>query len=228
MDNLDKNLPIIQQLLGEQLGNVFGIIIVIVFLYNYFFKSEIFQHFFIFINFKSWKISKEILVINEIISNSSIHDITTKKLKYRLNVLYLQKFLNVNESDLNKLEYLNGFKDVKKAAVKYKRCSKKLIFVSDKNALFLSEKNSTKITEKQADFIINWASVLYFSLTLPPALYIPFLIHNQDNNLQPINYILLYPFTFILFCSWVFSIAFVIRFFFQRANAVKLLNMERI
>ncbi|WP_215903903.1 hypothetical protein, partial [Acinetobacter bereziniae] len=97
MDNLDKNLPIIQQLLGEQLGHVFGIIIVIVFLYNYFFKSEIFQHFFIFINLKSWKISKEISVINEMISNSSIHATTLKNLEYRLNVLYLQNFLNINE-----------------------------------------------------------------------------------------------------------------------------------
>lgn len=228
MDNLDKNLPIIQQLLGEQLGHVFGIIIVIVFLYNYFFKSEIFQHFFIFINLKSWKISKEISVINEMISNSSIHATTLKNLEYRLNVLYLQNFLNINEPDLNKLEYLNGYKDVKKAIVRYKRCSKKLIFDLDKNTLFLSEKNSTKLTEKQADFIINWAFLFYFSLTFPPALCIPYLIHNQDNNLQTINYILLYPFTFILFCSWVFLVAFVVRFFFQRANAVKLLNMDRI
>lgn len=228
MINLDKELSIFQQLLGVQLGNILGIFIVVVFIYNYVFKSGIVQHIFTAFNFRSWKIDKDITKFNEIISNDSINQITKDKFKYRLNVLSLQQYLKTKETDLDKLQYLNSFIDPKKAVKKYNRCKKKLIFIPHQQILALNANCSIRMTKEQAEIINNWSPRAYFLFTLPAMTYMLYIYHRDYSHIPNIEYITTFPFLLIIYTIWVFLIAFILRYYLERANAIELLNMDRI
>ncbi|MFW2079665.1 hypothetical protein ACNPQK_01595 [Acinetobacter guillouiae] len=228
MTDLDKYLPIIQQFFGAPLGNILGTFLVALFIYNYVFKSGIVQHLFTAFNFRSWKIDKDITKFNEIISNDSINQTTKDKFKYRLNVLSLQQYLRTKETDLDRLQYLNSFIDTKKAITKYNRCKKKLIFIPHQQRLALHANYSIRMTKKQAKIINSWTPGLYFLLTLPAMTYMLYIHYRDYSHVPNLEYIAMFPLSLIIYTIWVFFIAFILRYYLERANAIELLNMDRI
>ena len=119
--NFLKDIPIINQIFGENLGSFIVSILVITFVYNYILKSGIIQPLFFVINYKSWKVKKEIERIKELFDNTELSETMKKNLKFRVKILHLQLSLKTKEIDLDILEYLSGFQDLPSAIKKYER-----------------------------------------------------------------------------------------------------------
>lgn len=226
--NLIENTQIYTELFGKYWGEILVSILVIAFSYNYILKSGIIQHLFFVINFKSWKIKKEIEQITELLDNTELSETMKKNLKYRVKLLYLQLSLKTKETDLEILEYLSGYCDLNSAMKKYNRSKKKLVFVPQNQSFSLSPKYSFDQNFKKAQRCNSWIPFWYWVLTLPAIIWVLYLNNFEHFNSSSTNFFNSAPVTMILFTIWVFSVAFFLRHLLEKANAVELLHMERI
>lgn len=223
-----KDRNIINELLGTYFGEFLIAILVLTFSYNYILKSQIIQHLFFIINFKSWKNKKEIEKITELLSNTELSKTMKKNLKFRVKLLYLQLYLKTKETDLEILEYLSGFRDLPSAIKKYERSKSKLIYVTHRQNFSLTTNFSFNTNYKSAQRRNFWIPIWYWGLTSPAIVWVLY-IHNMEYLDSPVvSFFFNAPVTMILFTVWVFSVAFFLRHLLQKANAVELLHMERI
>ena len=223
-----KDKHIINGLLGTYWGEFLIAILVLAFSYNYILKSGIIQHLFFVINFKSWKVKKEIEQITELLDNTELSETMKKNLKFRVKLLYLQLTLKTKETDLEILEYLSGYCDLNSAMKKYNRSKKKLVFVPQNQSFSLSPNYSFDQNFKKAQRRNSWIPFWYWVLTLPAIIWVLYLNNFKHFDSPSTNLFYSAPMTMSLFTIWVFSIAFFLRHLLEKANAVELLHMERI
>lgn len=226
--NLIENTQIYTEIFGKFWGEILVSILVLAFSYNYILKSGIIQHLFFVINFKSWKVKKEIEKITELLDNTELSETMKKNLKYRVKLLYLQLSLKTKETDLEILEYLSGYCDLNSAMKKYNRSKKKLVFVQHSQSFSLSPEYSFDQNFKKAQRRNSWIPFWYWVLTLPAIIWVLYLNNFKHFDSSSTNFFYSAPMTMSLFTIWVFSIAFFLRHLLEKANAVELLHMERI
>ena len=126
--DLEKNLPLIIEYFGVEIGSAISIILLITFAYTCIFKSGLVQHLWFLINFKSWLIDKDIERNQELIDRSQLDESVKKNYRIRQDILFLQRSLKTKEVELGVLEFLSGYIDTKKAVKKYEESKAKLRF----------------------------------------------------------------------------------------------------
>ena len=226
--NFLKDIPIINQLFGENIGSLIVAILVIAFVYNSILKSGIIQPVFYVINYKSWKVKKEIERIKELLDNTELTETMKKNLKFRAKILHLQLSLKTKEIDLEILEYLSGFQDLPSAIKKYERSKSKLIYVTHSQSFSLTPDYSFNTNYKTAKRRNFWIPILYWVLTLPAAFSVIYLHNVKYLDSPSVSFFFSAPISLIFFSIWVLVIAFYLRHLLEKANAVELLHMERI
>lgn len=112
--DLEKNLPLIIEYFGVEIGSAISIILLITFAYTCIFKSGLVQHLWFLINFKSWLIDKDIERNQELIDRSQLDESVKKNYRIRQDILFLQRSLKTKEVELGVLEFLSGYIDTKK------------------------------------------------------------------------------------------------------------------
>lgn len=222
--NFLKDILIINQLFGENLGSFIVSILVIIFVYNSILKSGIIQPVFYVINYKSWKIKKEIERLTELFGNIELSETIKKNLKFRVCLLQLQQSFKTKESNMDILDYLSGFQNLPSAIKKYERSKNKLIYVPHSQSFSLTPNYSFNTNYKSAKRRNFWIPILYWILTLPAAFSVIYL-HNVKYLGSSYYFV---PIPLLVFAIWVFVIAFYLRHLLEKANAVELLHMERI
>lgn len=225
---LIENTQIYTELFGKYWGGILVSILVLAFSYNYILKSGIIQPLFFVINYKSWKVKKEIERIKELLDNTELSETMKKNLKFRVKILYLQLSLKTKEIDLDILEYLSGFQDLPSAIKKYERSKSKLIYVSHSQSFSLTTDYSFNTNYKTVKHRNFWIPILYWVLTLPAAFSVIYLHNVKYLESTFVSFYFFAPIPLLIFASWVSLIAFYLRHLLEKANAVELLHMERI
>lgn len=104
MKNLDSLAPFIKTYAGETVGSFIILVLIILTVYKTIFDSGLFQHLFILIRFRRWKIDKEIKEVTELINHGSLNEYVKNKYIDKRRALYLQKQLLTKEDRIEILD----------------------------------------------------------------------------------------------------------------------------
>ncbi|EMK0759651.1 hypothetical protein ACEZKA_002980 [Acinetobacter baumannii] len=227
MKNLDSLAPFIKTYAGETVGSFIILVLIILTVYKTIFDSGLFQHLFILIRFRRWKIDKEIKEVTELINHGSLNEYVKNKYIDKRRALYLQKQLLTKEDRIEILDILSSYEDEKKAVRLFDSCKKVLEYCPNKKTLDF--KTGYHTTPAQAEKHKSIAFYTYWILALPAAAWVLYeyyhLLFKQPPNTDSNLYVL---FIFSLYTGWVFLVAFCLRYFLKRANACELLGMKKI
>lgn len=222
--DLEKNLPLIIEYFGVEIGSAISIILLITFAYTCIFKSGLVQHLWFLINFKSWLIDKDIERNQELIDRSQLDESVKKNYRIRQDILFLQRSLKTKEVELGVLEFLSGYIDTKKAVKKYEESKAKLRFDHTEKKL--------KVIKKIPDYKVRIKKIIiffiYWLLAGPPGLYFIYFYNKsvELNYVSTIDFILSFP-PLIVYTIYVFTIAFLLRYCLKDTIAYELLSMKR-
>lgn len=223
--DLEKNLPLIIEYFGVEIGSAISIILLITFAYTCIFKSGLVQHLWFLINFKSWLIDKDIERNQELIDRSQLDESVKKNYRIRQDILFLQRSLKTKEVELGVLEFLSGYIDTKKAVKKYEESKAKLRFDHTEKKL--------KAIKKIPDYKVRIKKIIiffiYWLLAGPPGLYFIYFYNKsvELNYVSAIDFILSFPPLLIVYTIYVFTIAFLLRYCLKDTIAYELLSMKR-
>lgn len=227
MSSLEVLVPLIKDHIGGTLGSIIVVTVILSTVYKSIFDSGLFQHLLIVVQFRRWKIDKEIKELTELIEHGGLNE--SVKLKYieMRRALYLQRQLLAKEKRLEILDILSTYDDEMKAVSLYHASKKVISYNPIKNELRF--KRGYQITASQARKHKTRALIAYLILALPAAAWVMYeyyhLIYKQSTSLESkVNFL----FIFGIYVIWIFSVAYVLRRFLRRSNAYKLLNMKKI
>ncbi|WP_202742643.1 hypothetical protein [Acinetobacter calcoaceticus] len=167
--------------------------------------------------------SREIEYLKNQIISPHVEEEDKKDYQYRLSAVTLQKELNLNENDLQKLRYLKRKIDCEFAARLYKNCGKLLEFDYTKNQL----KPIKPIDPKKAKRLETIGAGLFFAAGLFSyglMLYMLYMVKVPLHNLTDIltwagiNYFLMF--------AIIFAGMKILKFFMKQSNALKLLELS--
>ncbi|NUG23975.1 hypothetical protein [Acinetobacter lactucae] len=146
-----------------------------------------------------------------------------KYYQYRLSAVTLQKELNLNEKDLQKLRYLKRKINCEFAARLYKNCGELFEFDSEKNQL----KPIKPIDPKKAKRLETIGAGLFFASGLFAyglMLYMLYIVKVPLHNLTDI--LTWAGFNYFLMFAIIFAGMKMLKFFMKQSNALKLLELS--
>lgn len=167
--------------------------------------------------------SRKIEYLKEQLTSPLVEEEDKKYYKNQLSAVTLQKELNLNENDLQKLRYLKRKIECEFAARLYKNCRELLEFDYTKNQL----QPIKPIDPKMAKRLETIGAGLFFASGLFAYGFLLYMLYMVDVPLHNLKDILVWGgFNYFLMFVIIFIGTKILKFFMKQSNALRLLELS--
>lgn len=218
--------PIVSKVVGGPYGiefiYIFIIVSSIVAILYFIAKSGFILNLIEFLEYRSQRIDKEIAAQEKILEDDSLAEFKSQ-LEYHVKVSKLARFLNIDNNDIDLLNYILSCKDHKKAVRLY-NLGKDYLEKDSVNKIY---KIKPKFDDAKIKKYTRWATISYFLISfigaLPFLMEVPYRI--SRNELPLISTQIMY---FVIFIVFLLIAMTVLRKYLKPEAAKNFLELEKI